>query len=40
MFNARSESVAEKPAFSRLLPGRRCVVLVEGFYEWVKESSE
>jgi hypothetical protein len=34
MFNARSESVAEKPVFSRLLSSHRCVVLLEGFYEW------
>lgn len=30
MFNARSESVAEKPAFRRLVPSRRCIVLVDG----------
>ncbi|GBF99465.1 hypothetical protein Rsub_12133 [Raphidocelis subcapitata] len=34
MFNARSETVASKGVFSRLLPGRRCVVLLNGFYEW------
>lgn len=33
-FNARSESVAEKPVFSRLLKRQRCVVLLDGFYEW------
>lgn len=27
-FNARSESVAEKPAFRRLVPSRRCLVRV------------
>ncbi|KAL4428602.1 hypothetical protein ABPG77_008914 [Micractinium sp. CCAP 211/92] len=37
MFNARSESVAEKPSFRRLVPTRRCLVLTEGFYEWLKE---
>ncbi|GLC67485.1 hypothetical protein PLESTF_000562500 [Pleodorina starrii] len=34
MFNARCESLAQKPVFSRLLPGKRCVVLLDGFYEW------
>jgi putative SOS response-associated peptidase YedK len=33
-FNARSESVTEKPIFSRLLQRQRCVVLLDGFYEW------
>lgn len=34
MMNARSETVATQPAFRRLLPRRRCCVLVDGFYEW------
>lgn len=37
MFNARCESVAEKPSFRRLLPSKRCLVILEGFYEWKKE---
>lgn len=37
MFNARSESAGELPSFRRLLPTRRCVVWVNGFYEWKKE---
>ncbi len=36
MFNARSESVGEKASFRRLLPTRRCLVLADGFYEWLK----
>jgi putative SOS response-associated peptidase YedK len=34
MFNARRESVADKPAFARLLARRRCVCIVDGFYEF------
>lgn len=34
MFNARSETVASKSTFSRLLPHKRCVVAFAGFYEW------
>ncbi len=35
-FNARSETVAEKPVFSRLMSRQRCIFLAEGFYEWKK----
>ncbi|NNE73790.1 MAG: SOS response-associated peptidase [Acidimicrobiales bacterium] len=34
MINARSETVAEKNAFKRPLKRRRCIVPVDGFYEW------
>ncbi|XP_010547833.1 PREDICTED: embryonic stem cell-specific 5-hydroxymethylcytosine-binding protein isoform X2 [Tarenaya hassleriana] len=40
MFNARSESVSEKASFRRLLPKNRCLVAVEGFYEWKKDGSK
>ncbi|KAL6563496.1 hypothetical protein OROGR_002455 [Orobanche gracilis] len=39
MFNARSESIREKASFRRLLPKNRCLVSVEGFYEWKKDGS-
>jgi putative SOS response-associated peptidase YedK len=37
MINARAETLAEKPSFKRLLKGRRCLVLSDGFFEWRKE---
>ena len=37
-FNARSESVATKPMFRRLVDSRRCAVLLDGFYEWSVDS--
>lgn len=33
-FNARSETVASKAMFRRLVDSRRCAVLLDGFYEW------
>ncbi|KVI03772.1 embryonic stem cell-specific 5-hydroxymethylcytosine-binding protein isoform X2 [Cynara cardunculus var. scolymus] len=40
MFNARSESIGEKASFRRLVPANRCLVVVEGFYEWKKDGSK
>jgi putative SOS response-associated peptidase YedK len=34
MINARSETIREKPAFKRAFTKRRCIIPVDGFYEW------
>jgi Uncharacterized conserved protein len=34
LFNARGESVLEKPAFSSAMRYRRCLIPFDGFYEW------
>jgi putative SOS response-associated peptidase YedK len=33
-FNARAESVADKPSFAASFISKRCIVPVRGFYEW------
>ncbi|PHT29911.1 hypothetical protein CQW23_30497, partial [Capsicum baccatum] len=40
MFNARSESIKVKASFRRLVPKNRCLVAVEGFYEWKNDGSK
>ncbi len=37
-FNARSETVHEKPAFKNAFEKKRCVIPMDGFFEWRKEA--
>jgi putative SOS response-associated peptidase YedK len=36
MFNARAETLVEKPSFKQAFKKRRCLIPVDGFYEWQK----
>ncbi|TCJ14134.1 SOS response-associated peptidase [Flaviaesturariibacter flavus] len=34
--NAKGETIFEKPAFRSYVPKRRCLVLADGFFEWME----
>lgn len=40
MINARSETVAQKPAYRAAFRKRRCLVPVDGYYEWQASSGK
>ena len=39
LINARAETLTEKPAFRSLLRKQRCIIVTDGYYEWMQTDS-
>ncbi|MFZ7103917.1 MAG: SOS response-associated peptidase [Peptococcaceae bacterium] len=40
MINARVETIAEKPSFKNSFLNSRCLIIADGYYEWLKQGTK
>jgi putative SOS response-associated peptidase YedK len=40
MFNARAETLTERPAYRNLVARHRCIIPASGFYEWQRKDTK
>jgi putative SOS response-associated peptidase YedK len=40
LINVRAESIIEKPYFRKIAEKHRCIILVDGFYEWKRDGKQ
>ncbi len=40
LINARAETIEQKPSFRDSFVKRRCIIVADGFYEWVKRGNK
>lgn len=40
LFNARAETIHEKPSFKNLVKNQRVLLPINGFYEWIREDRQ
>lgn len=40
MFNAKAETILEKPSYKNLIKSKRCIIPTKGYYEWKQKGAK